>query len=165
MSGDGRHICDSDVITSFSVGAELVAEDRISPVLLNLAKRFEEIDRLITRLNERMATLGAAFGGEMTAKADAMSTGVTAALGRVDAALGATSARVKALGDELAGVRRRRTDSCRRPAYRHKRAAAGRQGNRRGRGRRGGESGKGRGCGAWLGGCGQRCRLESRRPR
>jgi hypothetical protein len=92
------------MITSFSVSAILEARDEISPVLLRLAARFEEIAKLVDNLEKKFAGLGASFGTGVGAKADSMAAGVTAAMGRIDTAIMGTTTRVQALADQMAAV-------------------------------------------------------------
>jgi hypothetical protein len=92
------------VINSFAVTASLTAVDEISPILLRLSERFRAIDEQIAAMEKRFASLGASFGTGVGAKADTMAAGVTAAMERIDAAVGVTMGRVRALGAEMASV-------------------------------------------------------------
>ena len=95
------------MITSFAVVAELEARDNVSPVLLRMAEKFREIDGLITRLNEKFATLGNTLGGAgagVGAKAEAMAGSVATAMGQIDTAVTATTANIKRMADEIGAI-------------------------------------------------------------
>ncbi len=93
------------MISSFTVPDELVAEDRISPILLRLAERFTAIGEQIAALEKRFAGLGNAFGAFVTSKAEAMAGGIQASMAQIDTAIGVTTANIKRMAGALAGGR------------------------------------------------------------
>ncbi len=98
--------------------ATLEVRDLASPALVRLAERFKEIDSLVTRLQEKLSTLGAAFA-RATEPAESMAAGVSAAFGRIDAAIASSTANTsRKLGRP--GLRRRRVERAGGDGQRHK---------------------------------------------
>ena len=91
------------MITSFEVAAVLDAKDNISPVLLRIAARFRDVEKIIDNLERKLASFGTAFE-PATAKAEAMARGVQMAMGQIDTAITATTANIKRMADEMTAV-------------------------------------------------------------